>query len=141
MWFLGKGSSMSHVDNFSHTPPPPVHVDIFYENIDIIGLQMQRGQREWWIGWKFGFTSERELKEGLKSQQKVVKIFLLSISESVKFSLIESVICLFADSSARKLFFTHKSVNFHSLIIEKYFFNVKSVNFHWSNRWNLTDLQ
>ena len=60
-----KGPSIYHVDKFSplFAPPPPqplvdsgvilanipplphsVHVDIFYENIDIIGLQKQRGQ-------------------------------------------------------------------------------------------------
>ena len=49
---------------------------------------------------------------------------LLSKSESVKFWLIESVICLFTDSSVNKIFFT-----------------VKSVNFHWNNQWDLTDLQ
>ena len=38
---------------------------------------------------------------------------LLSNSESVKFSLIESVICLFTDSPVKKIFFTVKSVNFH----------------------------
>ena len=38
---------------------------------------------------------------------------LLSKSESIKFSLIESVICLFTDSSVEKIFFTVKSVNFH----------------------------
>ena len=27
-------------------PPSPVHVGIFYENIDIIGLQKQGGQKE-----------------------------------------------------------------------------------------------
>ena len=35
---------------FFFTPPPPapyyVHLDIFYENIDIIGLQKQGGQKE-----------------------------------------------------------------------------------------------
>ena len=56
---------------------------------------------------------------------------ILSKSESVKFSLIESVICLF----------TVKSVNFHWFISEKIFFTVKSVNFHCNNQWNLTDLQ
>ena len=40
-------------------------------------------------------------------------IVVLSKSESVKFSLIESVICLFTDSSVEKIFFTVKSVNFH----------------------------
>ena len=40
-------------------------------------------------------------------------INVLSKSESVKFSLIESVICLFTDSSVKKIFFTIKSVTFH----------------------------
>ena len=38
---------------------------------------------------------------------------LLSKSESVKFSLIESVICLFTDSPVKKIFVTIKTVNFH----------------------------
>ena len=38
---------------------------------------------------------------------------LLFKSESVKFSLIESVICLFTDFSMQTIFFTVKSVNFH----------------------------
>ena len=38
---------------------------------------------------------------------------LLSKSESVKFSLIESVIYLFTDSSVKKIFLTAKSVHFH----------------------------
>ena len=36
-----------------------------------------------------------------------------SKSESVKFSLIESVICLFTDSAGKTNFFAIKSVNFH----------------------------
>ena len=63
----------------TNTPPPlhPVHVAIFYRNIDIIDLQKQGGQKKRWIDWKFGFTWEREFKQGLKSKQKVVKIFLV----------------------------------------------------------------
>ena len=38
---------------------------------------------------------------------------LLSKSESVKFSLIESVISLSTDTSVNKIFFTAKSVIFH----------------------------
>ena len=37
----------------------------------------------------------------------------LSKSESVKFSLIESAICLSSDSSVETIFITVKSVNFH----------------------------
>ena len=66
---------------------------------------------------------------------------LLSEYKSVKFLLIESVICLFTDSQARKLFFTVKSVHFHWLNQWKIFFTIKSVNFHWGNQWNLNDLQ
>ena len=36
-----------------------------------------------------------------------------SKSQPVKFSLIESVICLFTKSSVETIFFTVKSVNFH----------------------------
>ena len=39
--------------------------------------------------------------------------YLLSKSELVKFSLIESVICVFTDSSVKRIFFNVKSVNFH----------------------------
>ena len=73
---------------------------------------------------------------------KYVEInILLSKSESVKFLLIESVICLFTDLPANKIFFTVKTVNFHRTFSEKIFFTVKSVNFRWNNQWNLTDLQ
>ena len=37
----------------------------------------------------------------------------LSKSEPVKFSLIESVICLFTESSEETIFFTAKSVTFN----------------------------
>ena len=66
---------------------------------------------------------------------------LLSESELVKFSLIESVICIFTDSPVKKIFLTVKSVNYHWFISGKIFFTVKSVYFHWSNQWNLTDSQ
>ena len=39
---------------------------------------------------------------------------VLSKSESVKFSLIESVICLFTESSVKTIFFTVISVISHS---------------------------
>ena len=48
---------------------------------------------------------------------------LLSKSESVKFSLIESVICLFTESSVETIFFTVKSVDYHCLISEKNIFH------------------
>ena len=44
---------------------------------------------------------------------KVLCSYMLSKCESVKFSLIESVIFLFTDLSVKKIFFTAKSVNFH----------------------------
>ena len=47
---------------------------------------------------------------------------VLSKSETVKFSLIESVICLFTESSVETIFFTVKSVNFHCLFSEKNIF-------------------
>ena len=47
---------------------------------------------------------------------------VLSKSESVKFSLIESVIFLFTESSVEIIFFTFKSVNFHYLISENNIF-------------------
>ena len=52
-----------------------------------------------------------------------IMIYLLAKSESVKFSLIESVICLFTELSVEKIFFTVKSVNFHSLISENNIFH------------------
>ena len=48
---------------------------------------------------------------------------LLSKSESVKFSLIEPVICLFTESSVETIFFTVKSVSFHCLISENNIFH------------------
>ena len=38
---------------------------------------------------------------------------LLSKSKSVKFSLIESVICIFTDLPVKRIFSTVESVNFH----------------------------
>ena len=67
--------------------------------------------------------------------------YLLSKSESVEFSLIESVICLFTDSSVQKYFSLTNHLIFTDWINEKIFFTVKSVDFRWSNQWNLTDLQ
>ena len=62
---------------------------------------------------------------GWQLKNKISKYLnILSKSESVQFSLIESVICLFTDSSVNKIFST-----------------VKSVTLHWNNQWNLTDLQ
>ena len=52
-----------------------------------------------------------------------IKTDVLSKSESVKFSLIESVICLSTESSVETIFFTVKSVNFHCLISEKNIFH------------------
>ena len=43
---------------------------------------------------------------------EIYEQIILSKSELVKFSLIESVICLFTDSSVKKNF-TVKSVDFH----------------------------
>ena len=65
----------------------------------------------------------------------------LSKSESVKFSLIESVLCLFTDSSVKKYFSLLNQLIFTDSSVKKIFFTVKSVNFHWNNQWNLTDLQ
>ena len=44
---------------------------------------------------------------------EIKKISVLSESESVKFLLIELVICPFTDSFVKRIFFTVKSVNFH----------------------------
>ena len=49
----------------------------------------------------------------VETETGIVTIILLSESESVKFSLIKSVVCLFTDSSVKKIFFTVKSVIFH----------------------------
>ena len=56
--------------------------------------------------------------------------FLLSKSESVKFSLIESMICLFTDSSVKKYFSLLNKLLFTDSSVKKIFFTVKSVNFH-----------
>ena len=68
-------------------------------------------------------------------------VSLLSKPESVEFSLIESVIWLFTDSSVQKYFSLTNQLISIDWINEKIFFTVKSVDFHWSNQWNLTDLQ
>ena len=65
----------------------------------------------------------------------------LSKSESVKFSLIESLICLFTDSSVETYFSLLNQLIFTDPSVKKIFFTVKSVNFHWNNQWNSTDLQ
>ena len=57
------------------------------------------------------------------SQILQLNMYLLSKSESVKFSLIESEICLFTESSVETIFFTVKSVNFHCLISENNIFH------------------
>ena len=54
----------------------------------------------------------------------------LSKSESVKFSLIESVICLFTDSSVKKYFSLLNQLIFTDESVKKIFLTVKSVNFH-----------
>ena len=46
-------------------------------------------------------------------KKRLISKIIKSESESVKFSLIESVICLFTDSSVKKIFLTVKLVNFH----------------------------
>ena len=71
---------------------------------------------------------------------KIWKMFL-SKSESVKFSLIEPVICLFTDSSVQNYFSLWNHLIFTDWINAKIVSTVKSVDFHWSNQCNLTDLQ
>ena len=55
---------------------------------------------------------------------------LLSKSESVKFSLIESVICLFTDSSVKKYFSLLNQLISTDSSVKKIFFTIKSVNLH-----------
>ena len=43
----------------------------------------------------------------------IFETIVLSKSKLVKFSLIESVICIFTDSPVKRIFSTVKSVNFH----------------------------
>ena len=58
-----------------------------------------------------------------KKYRKLKKtVSILSKSESVKFSLVESVISLFTELSVETIFFTVKSVNFHCLISENNIF-------------------
>ena len=54
----------------------------------------------------------------------------LSKSESVKFSLIESVICLSTDSPEKKYFSLLNQLIFTDESVKKIFFTVKSVSFH-----------
>ena len=55
---------------------------------------------------------------------------VLSKSESVKFSLTESAICLSTDSSVKTYFSLLNQLIFTDSSVEKIFFTVKSVNFH-----------
>ena len=57
-------------------------------------------------------------------------LILLSKSESVKFPLIESVICLFTDSSEKKYFSLLNQLFFTDSSVKKIFATVRSVNFH-----------
>ena len=52
---------------------------------------------------------------------------LMSKSKSVKFSLIEAVICLSTDSPVKKIF----------SLLNQLIFTVESVNFHWPNQWKI----
>ena len=75
------------------------------------------------------------------SQNLWLQFIMLSKSESVKFSLIEPVICLFTDLSMKKYFSLLNQLIFTNSSVKKIFLTVKSVNFHWNNQWNFTDLQ
>ena len=66
--------------------------------------------------------------------------FYCNWSESVKFLLIQSVICLFTDSPVKKYISLLNQLIITNWISGKNIFTVKSVNFHWSNQWNWTDL-
>ena len=70
---------------------------------------------------------DAEFKKFCKSNFDLCRIrsdwLLLFESESVKLSLIESVICLFTDSSVGTIFFTLKSVDFHWWISENNIFH------------------
>ena len=55
---------------------------------------------------------------------------MLSKSELVKFSLTESVICLFTDSSAKKYISLLNQLIFTDSSVKKRFLTVKLVNFH-----------
>ena len=61
--------------------------------------------------------------KNFKFDKYFVFYYPLSKSESVKFSLIESVICLITDSKVKTIFATNKSVKFHWLISENNIFH------------------
>ena len=65
---------------------------------------------------------------------------LLSKSESVKFLLIESAICLFTDSSMGIIFLLLNQLILTDQLVKTIFSTVKSVTLHWSKQWNSTDL-
>ena len=71
-----------------------------------------------------------------KSDQ-FLSIAILSKFESVKFSLIESIICHFTDSSVKKYFSLLNQLIFTDESVKKIFFTVKSVNFHWNNQFRV----
>ena len=59
-----------------------------------------------------------------------LRLCLLSKPESVKFLLIESVICLFTDSPVKKYISLLNQLIITNRISGKNIFTVKSVNFH-----------
>ena len=64
---------------------------------------------------RHSFLSFKKKKKTIIDSKKLFfdRIAILSKFESVKFSLIESVICVFTDSSVKKIFLTVKLVNFY----------------------------
>ena len=59
------------------------------------------------------FLKAEVILRKFNSHLQYYKMELLSKSESVKFLLIESVICIFTESPVNEIFFSVKSVNFH----------------------------
>ena len=78
--------------------------------------------------WKFFYSVFLKAKWSIFAWVLIFLDELLSKSESVEFSLIESVICLLTDWIS--------NLPFHWFISAKIFFTDKSVNFHWLNPWN-----
>ena len=107
-------------------------------DLESIIIQIQKVVGKIIFSWKIHLFSRHTLLIWIS--QNLLITNELSKSESVKFSLIESV-TFFSLIHQSKTFFTVKSVNFNWFISEKKNFTVKSVNFHWNNQWNLTDIQ
>ena len=76
------------------------------------------------LGINVNYIFSKLLNLFLISNEKEISIYLLSKSEWVKFLIIESVICLFTDSSVQKYFSLSNQLIFTDWINEKNIFHL-----------------